>query len=189
VKNKLEHIESENVGKVQEPIGKNKNLAASDIKEENAKLSNDEGSVEEEKEQSGEEEQSEEEAEEENIFADMDMSAEELAILAQVRKEEIEASKTVLLNHGPVIVKPDLHKTKWGVERDTQRGDIIVQDEYPVIQRHPQLGDMQKILPLSKNASGKWQDRMQQLKKRWWKVSKKGTGFDTKYRFEPLEIE
>jgi hypothetical protein len=188
VKNKLEEIkESENVGEVQEPIRKNKNLAGSDIQNEaDAKVSNnEEGSVE-EKEQSGEEkEQSEEEAEE-NIFSDMDMSAEELAILAQVRKEEIENSKNVILDHGPVIVKPDLRKVKWGIERETQGGDIVIKDEYPVIQRHPQLGDMQKVLSLSKRASGKWQDRMAQSQKAWWKVAKKGTGFDTKYRFDPI---
>jgi hypothetical protein len=164
----MEKVEFENIGDAQEPIKEKKNLAESDIQEE---------------------ENEELEEEEEDMFTDMDMSAEQLARLAQIKREEIESTKTVIFDDGPVIVKPDIMKMKRGIEREMNDGSIVLQDEYPVIQRHPEVGDIQKILVLSQRNSRKWRKVMERVKKSWYKVSKKGEGFSTKYRFEPYEAE
>jgi hypothetical protein len=174
----MEKLENtENIGKEQAPIDENKKLVRSDINmQQNEEFGRDgEGGLE------------EEETMEDILNEASDMTMEEQAKLAEINKNDIENSKFVLFDYGPVIVKPDIMKMKSDVERDGNDGSIIVQDEYPVIQRHSELGDIQKTLLLSKRNSIRWRNQMKKTPKKWWKVSKKGTGFYIRYRFEPQD--
>jgi hypothetical protein len=174
----MEQIESKTIGEQQEPINENKNLVGSDIQKKNSM----------EVSGNGDGEAAEKEETMEDILNEAsDMSLEELAELDEIAKSEVQNSKYVIFSYGPVIVSPDIKKLKRDVERVGSDDEIIQQDEYAVIQRHPLLGDIQKILQLSKRNSMRWQNLMKKAHKKWWKVSKKGTGFNTQYKFTPYE--
>jgi hypothetical protein len=175
----LESIESERIGNEQAPIDENKKLVGSDIntQQNNEFSGNGDGQVE------------EEETMEDILNEASDMTIEELAELDKIAKNEVEKSKYVLFSYGSVILSPDIKKIKLDVERAGAEDEIITRDEWSVTQRHPQLGDIQKILPLSKPNSMKWQKLIKNAHKRWWKVSKKGSGFNTRYIFAPYEAE
>jgi hypothetical protein len=175
----LENTIEEKIGMEQAPIDENQKLAVSDIQKQ--------GDMEVSNEEFDEEDAEDEEQEEsmDDIFKDLDMPTEQLVRLAQLRKEDVENSKEVLLDE-PAIIKPDITKMKT-IQREMDDGRIIDQEQYPVIQKHPEFGDIQKVLTLSKANSRKWRRVMERSRKAWYKVIKKGQGLSTKFRFEPVE--
>jgi hypothetical protein len=171
----LERIEIEKIGTEQAPINENKEkLAASDIQNKQNSVLGNRGEGEENKESV------------DSILGDMDMTTEQLVRLAQVRREEVEKNVNVILDDGPVIVKVDITKMETN-ERELDDGRIIEEDVYPVTQIHPELGPIQKLLRLSKPKSRQWRKVMDRTKKTTYKITKKGTGFNIRYKFEPYE--
>jgi hypothetical protein len=73
------------------------------------------------------------------------------------------------------------------IQREFDDGRIVEQEQYPVIQKHPEFGDIQKMITLSKTNGRKWRKIMAKTRKSWYKVTKKGQGLTTKFRFEPYE--
>jgi hypothetical protein len=173
VKNKLENPMKENIGKdEQAPIDENtKKLAGSAISKEEIAA--------ESKAETAEEESME------DVFGDLDISTEEFLILAQKEKEDVENSKEVLLDE-PAIVKPDIKKIK-PITQEMNDGTIVDLEVFSVVWKHPKFGDIQKTITLSKQNAIKWRKLMMKTHKSTYKVTKKGRGFDTRYRFEPVE--
>src|SRR5215216_4550836 len=121
-----------------------------------------------------------------NVFGELDnMTTEELVKLAQLEREDVDNSTEVLLDK-PAIVKPDITKRKV-ISREYSDGSSGEQEQFPVIQRHPKFGELQKTITLSRANGRKWRNLMGSTQKKWYKVSKKGSGLTTKYRFEPYE--
>jgi hypothetical protein len=179
----MEKMESEKIGTEQEPINENtKNLVVrSDVNTEQSNQFGGNGD--------GQAAEEQEETMEDILNEASDMTIEELAELDKIAKDEVEKSKYVLFDYGAVIVSADTKKIKRNVDVAMRDDEIITRDEWSVIQRHPLLGDIQKIMPLSKPNSMRWQKLIKNTGKRWWKVSKKGTGFNRHYEFKPYEAE
>jgi hypothetical protein len=112
-----------------------------------------------------------------------EMTAAQLARLADLRKKDKENSKFLFIDKNEsVIAKFDPLKMKE-TEREFE-GHKTPVIEYEVIL--PELNNQVKILQLARKWSRSLWKLMEETRKTVYRVKKTGEGFKTKYEFEPI---